>query len=221
MVKAFYTYIMLYLYTIMLYIPSHTVSSQRCTITILDPRNVSIYDPYRLVLLPSLNADIRVSEQWIFPDLQFTCYGQVTKWIFTGVPGQTAISCRVEIEIWRLRTSSNSSTIIYDQIRSTTEKRFSDIIITQDIMQDGLVFTYVLASPMVVEPGDIVGVVLQRSCINYYDILGLSNISRNGSTHNSYGQSGLGSEFDLRNATSERDFIPLIEALVGELTVII
>ena len=177
---------------------------------------MSIYDPNRLVLLPSLNADIRISEQWIFPDLQFTCSGQVTKWIFAGVPGQTATSCRVEIETWRLRTSSNSSTIIYDQIRSTTEKRLSNNII---ITQDGSVFTYELASPMVVEPGDIVGVMLQRSCINYYDILGLSNISGNGSTYNIYGQAGLGSEFDLCNATSERDFFPLIEALVGELTV--
>ena len=76
-----------------------------------------------------------------------------------------------------------------------------------------------MASPMVVEPGDIVGVMLQRSCINYDDILGLSNISGNGSTYNSYGQARLGSEFDLCNATSERDFFPLIEALVGELTV--
>ena len=200
---------------LLLYIPSHTVSSERCNITILDPRNVSMYDPNRLVLLPSLNADIRVSEQWIFPDLQFTCSGQVTKWIFAGVPGRTVTSCRVDIETWQLRTSSNSSTIIYDQIRRTTEKRLSDIIITQDRS----VFTYELASPMVVEPGDIVGVMLQRSCIDYDDILGLSNISGNGSTYNSYGQAGLGSEFDLRNATSERDFILLIEALVGELTV--
>ena len=71
---------------------------------------------------------------------------------------------------------------------------------------------------MVVEPGDTVGVVLKRSCINYDNILGL-NINGTGSTYYSYGQTRLGLEFNLRNTTSQKDFIPLIKALVGELTV--
>ena len=98
MVKALYNVI----YTILL--SSHTVSSQRCTTAKLDPRNVSNYDPSRLVPLRGLHADISYTilgpEQWIFPDLQFTCYGQVTKWIFAGVSGQTATPCIVEIETW-------------------------------------------------------------------------------------------------------------------------
>lgn len=150
-------------------------------------------------------------EQWIFPDLQFTCYGQVIKWIFAGVPGQTATPCIVEIETWRLNAASSNYSVIYDKIGTTETSDFT-------ITQDGLIFTYELALPMVVEPGDTVGVVLKRSCIDYDNILGL-NINGTGSTYYSYGQAGLGLEFNLRDTTSQKDFIPLIEALVGELTV--
>ena len=165
-----------------------------------------------LVLLRGLHDDISYTipdpEQWLFPDLQFTCYGQVTKWIFAGVSGQTATPCRVEIETWQLNTAFSNYSIIYDKI-GTTET--SAVTVTQD----GFIFTYELASPMVVEPGDTVGVVLKRSCIDYDNILGF-NINGTGY---SYGQAGLGSEFNLYDTTSQRDFIPLIKVLVGELTV--
>ena len=137
MVKALYITLSTIL---LLYISSYTVSSQRCTTTFFDPRSVSNYDLSRLVPLPSLNADIQVSEQWIFPDLKFTCYKRVTTWIFTAVSGPTGAPCMIEIETWWLRTISNTSSTIYDRISSTTETRLSDIIITQD----GLILSYEL-----------------------------------------------------------------------------
>ena len=205
--------------TILYYIQLHTVSSQRCTTAILDPQNVRNYDPSKLVPLRGQETVARYPflEQWIFPDLQFTCYGLVTKWIFAGVPGQGAAPCTVEIETWRLDTTPGLIDIVYDRI-STTERS----IVT--ITQDGPIFTYDLASPVLVEPGDTVGVVLEYLCIESegYDNVLSFNISGNGSTYVSYRQAGPESTFFLEplySATAEQHLIPLIEAVVGKLIV--
>ena len=180
---------------------------------------MSSYDPSRLVPLRGQDTEVRYpfSEQWIFPNLQFTCFGLLTKWIFTGVPGQAAASCRVELETWRLAayTSGTDSTVF--QRRSTTERS------RVTIMQDGPIFTYELASPVLVEPGDIVGVELERLCImseDFDNVLSF-NISGTGSSYLSYRQDGPESTFYLHPlyATTEQDFIPLIEAVVGELII--
>jgi hypothetical protein len=75
---------------------------------------------------------------------------------------------------------------------------------------------------VVVEPGDIVGVVLKRSCIDYVNILSF-NTTGTGSTHYSYSytRAGLDSKFNLEsdNVIPQKDVIPLIEALVGELAI--
>ena len=180
---------------------------------------MSNYDPRRLVPLRGQETKTRypLSEQWIFPDLQFICHGLVTKWIFAGVPGRAAASCTVEIETWRLDTTPGLIDIVYDRI-STTE---GSIV---EITQDGLIFTYELASPVPVEPGDTVGVVLQYLCIeseDYDNVLSL-NISGTGSNYLSYRQAGPESSFYLEPllyyATAEQHLIPFIEAVVGELT---
>ena len=153
------------------------------------------------------------SEQWIFPDLQFICHGLVTKWIFAGVPGRSAAPCTVEIETWRLDMTPGLIDTVYDRI-STTEGS----IVT--ITQDGPIFTYELASPVPVEPGDTVGVVLQYLCEDYDSVLSF-NISGTGSNYLSYRQAGPESSFYLEPlyiATAEQHLIPLIEAVVGELT---
>jgi hypothetical protein len=134
------------------------------------------------------------------------------------VPGLAAAPCTVEIETWRPDTSiyysSTTVAAVYDRI-STTGRN----IVT--ITQDGPIFTYDLASPVVVEPGDVVGVELEYLCIESedYDNVLSFNISGTGSTYLSYRQAGSESSFYLEYATPEQHLIPLIEALVGELTV--
>jgi hypothetical protein len=119
----------------MLYHHIHAVSSQKCTTAMLDPRNVSNYDSSRLVPLRSLDAEansyrIPGPEQWIFPNLRFTCYGLLTKWIFVAVPGRGAApSCRVVMETWRLGTTSSINSTLYDR-KSTTER--NRVTITRD-----------------------------------------------------------------------------------------
>ena len=137
------------------------------------------------------------------------------KWIFTGVPGRAAASCRVELETWRLDTYRTIPTI-YERV-STTESG----IVT--VTQDGPIFIYELASPVLVEPGDIVGVEIERLCIQSedYDNVLSFNISGTGSSYLSYRQEGPESTFYLQPlySTTEQDFVPLIEAVVGELMV--
>ena len=192
-----------------------TVSSQSCTTDTLDPRNVNNYDPSRLVpLFRQYPETSSISgEQWIFPNLRFTCYGTLTQWIFAGVPGQAATPCRVELGTWR---PADTSSTIYGQ-RSTTERGFVTIT------QDGQIFTYDLASPVLVEPGDIVGIELRRFCAPLEDLDNVlsHNISGTDSSYLSYRKDGSGPTFFLQSSSiiPEQDFVPLIEAVVGELRI--
>ena len=175
---------------------------------------MSSYDLNRLVPLLGQYTEINSprGEQWIFPTLQFTCYGTLTKWIFTGVPGQPTTSCRVELETWRLDTSSTISTV-YEQI-STTER---DIV---TVTQDGPIFTYELTSLVPVKVGDIVGIELGHLCalLEDFDNIPSLNVSSTGSSNFSYRQDRSGATFFLHSSsiTPEQDFVPLIEAVVGK-----
>ena len=87
-------------------------------------------------------------------------------------------------------------------------------------MQDGPIFTYELTSPVLVEPGDIVGVGLGHLCapLECFDNVLSFNVSGTGSSYISYQQDRSASTFFLQS-TPEQDLVPLIEAIVGELTV--
>lgn len=188
------------------------MSSQRCTDGIVDPRNVE--DPNKLVPLLGQFYVIK-QEQWIFPQFQFTCYGTLTRWIFRGVPARDlAPPCRVELETWQFDNSSTFS-IMY-QRQSTTAGNI------QRILQDGPIFTYVLASPVQVQPGDIVGIEQGTSCSSslFFDNILSLNISGTTSTFQSYRNPHPSSTFNLRISSTDReqDFIPLIEPVVGKWT---
>ena len=171
------------------------------------------YDPSRLVPLFRQHPETfsHSGEQWIFPDLRFICSGILTQWIFAGVPGQATTPCRVELGTWRPDTFST----IYRQISTTITER--------NLVQDGQIFTYKLASPVPVEPGDIVGIELRRFCAPLEDLDNVlsHNISGTDSSNLSYRKDGSEPTFFLRSSSviPEQDFVPLIEAVVGELRI--
>ena len=187
----------------------HVVSGQTCSSdAFLDPKNVDSYDSSRLVpLLGRYETNGR--EQWIFFDLQFTCRGMLTKWIFRGLPDQ---DIGVELTTWRLNTRSNFFTS-YDQV-STTERNAGMPI------RSGAVFTYELISPVEVLPGDVVGV--EMGFISFggtsNNIIAL-NTSWSGSTSRSYRTSGSGPSFVLQSPSNirETDIVPFLQAVIGEL----
>ena len=172
------------------------------------------YDPSRLVPLLGQNGSSG-PEQWIFPNPQFTCNGMLTRWIIRGVPGQVtptqAIPCSVELGTWRLDTTNT----FYERL-STTEGN------TATLTQAGQIFTYELDSPVQIKPGDIVGVELGLSCSlseTFDNILSL-NVSGTGSSFLSYRRQTFGSTFFLQSSiATEQDYIPLVQAVVGKLTV--
>ena len=184
------------------------VSGQNCTNNaFLDPLNVDSYNASRLV--PLLGRHVNFGrEQWIFFDLQFTCRGMLTKWIFRGLPDQ---DIGVEITTWRLNTLSDFFTS-YDRV-STTETNAGRPT------RNGAVFTYQLFPPVEVLPGDVVGA--EMGFISFggtsNNIIAL-NISGSGSNALSYRTSGSGPSFILQSVSNvrEQDIIPLLQAVVGE-----
>ena len=177
----------------------------------LDIMNVEMYDANRLV--PLLGRYKNSSPvQWIFPHLKFTCNGTLTKWIIRGVPGQ-AMPCRVELGMWR-RDYAHTHITVYERL-STTENNMARIT------RDGPIFIYELASPIQVQPDDIVGIEIGHSCFpseSIDDVLGL-DISGTGSEFVSYRRQIFTLIFSTETMPHdvETDYIPLIEAVVGRL----
>lgn len=151
------------------------------------------------------------TEQWIFPHLTFTCYGQVTEWVFRGVPPLNGAACRVHITTWRLDPTATFTTQ-YNQV-STTENNVAIVSLNASYI------TYKLSKAIQVQPQDIVGIETGFSCpFNGMrdNILSL-NISGSGTSTLSYSRPRSGTIFFLSQFsgnTLERDLIPLIAALV-------
>ena len=187
------------------------VSGQTCSNdAFLDPLNVESYNQSRLVPLLGRHETLG-REQWIFLDLEFTCRGILTKWIFRGLPDQ---DIGVELATWRLNTRSNFFTS-YDRV-STTERNAGRPT------RNGAAFTYELISPVEVLPGDIVGI--EMGFISFggtsNNVIAL-NTSGSGSTSMSYRTSGGGPSFILQSPSNirERDIVPLLQAVIGELKI--
>ena len=182
-----------------------------------DPRNANSYDASRLTpLLGWDNSDTesRRPEQWIFPNLQFTCHGMLTEWIFKGV-SRSASSCWIELETWELDTT-NTVGVVYSRLSTTGTN-------LDTVTQEETIFSYQLASPVQVKPGDIVGIELGFSCASSegFDNIMSENISGTGSSYLSYRRAASGSLFFVQSSsvTAEHDYIPLIEAVVGKLVI--
>ena len=187
------------------------MSGQTCSSdAFLDPQNVESYDSSRLIPLLGRHETFG-REQWIFFDLQFTCRGMLTKWVFRGLPDQ---DIGVELTTWRLNTQSNFFTS-YDQV-STTERNAGRPT------RNGAVFTYELISPVEVLPGDVVGI--EMGFISFggtsNNVIAL-NTSGSGLSSTSYRTSGSGPSFILQSPlnTRETDIIPLLQAVIGELKI--
>ena len=116
--------------------------------------SISNYNSERLLPLLGQYGNSE-AEQWIFPSLRFTCSGRLTQWIFRAASPQNTIlsrQCRISIATWRLDASSSRTT--YTRHTSTAGR-------LRRITNNNSIITYELASPVQVEPDDIVGIELQ------------------------------------------------------------
>lgn len=182
-----------------------------CINGLLNPMDIKNYQQKRLIPLLGQYEGFG-SEQWIFPNLEFTCHQMVTKWTFQGVGGTTS-RCRAELATWRLDEEFTFSTV-FRRI-STTSRNTAKITV-----HNGSVFTYELARPVRVKPGDVVGIEIICPQFEFYDKLNVLSLNVSGGNgFLSYMRSGSGSLFflDSHLVFFEQDYHPFIEAVTGKL----
>ena len=94
-----------------------------------------------------------LGRQRIFPDINFTCSGNLTKWIVGGTVGN---ALGVEVQIWRRNDySDNDYTKVGYSILNADNDRCN-------------VYEYIPDPPLEFQEGDILGVYQQRSDMRVY-----------------------------------------------------
>ncbi len=102
--------------------------------------------------LPSLIMDgFRV---WLFPSMNFSCTGTITKWIFQAVDSGSG-TMLPQMQVWREITQTPLAENYVLQSNSGTEDELHNI--------GGYVYEYVLTSPVAVSEGDVFGVLLPEA----------------------------------------------------------
>ena len=162
---------------------------------------------------------IRSELQWIFPDLKFTCYGVVTKWIFKAQKRMKSWGCTVWLSTWRLSRTAD----VYDRVKKT------DISRAGLVEQNGAVLTdtYKVATRIQVQREDIFGIEIEcPSSINLFNsvsmnVLGIRNNSRSVDSL-SYWRAGpgIGSQISTKSSSTnpEWNYFPIVKPVIGELT---
>ena len=154
------------------------------------------------------------TEQWIFPSMQFTCNATLTKWIFRGQ--NVNANCRVDMQTWRLYHKFDATSAVYER-KSSTRKEGATVTFNKPF------FTYELDTPTEVEPGDLLGVEMRRSCITsrIHDNIMSLEVSGRGNSTLSYWERQPDPYFftDSTDPTfTEMDIIPLVQAVIGWFT---
>ena len=145
--------------------------------------------------------------------MQFTCSASITTWNFRGIPGQNVDeACRVHLTTWR-RDPVNVLATQYERT-STTEGN------TAKFNVNGLISTYMLATPVQVEPGDIVGIETGTSCGPSQPFGNIQSINISGSVQpfSSFRRKSGTTTFNLNSSdvVMEQDYIPLIQDTIGQ-----
>ena len=114
----------------------------------------------------------RVVEHRIFPDINFTCSGSLTKWIVGGTVGNALGG---EVQIWRRNNGSeNDYTKVGYSILNATDP------------DNDSVYEYIPDPPLEFQEGDILGVYQQRGDdsrmrVFYHETTGPANYRRRSS----------------------------------------
>ena len=113
----------------------------------------------------------RLLQHRIFPDINFTCSGNLTKWIVGGTVGNDIGG---EVQIWRRNIGSENN---------YTKVGFSILQATDP--DNDHVYEYIPDPPLEFQEGDILGVYQQRGegrmRVYYQDTTGPANYRRRGS----------------------------------------
>ena len=147
-------------------------------------------------------------KQLIMPDIQFTCRGEVVKWIMGGKwnDGQHY----PELQIWR-----SSGGTMYQRVNSTT--------ISAAMERDDDVYEFILDPPIPFQPGDVLGVFQPSKDNSRLRV----NYDNDGSSVYYYIETdedqvvSLHTTFDISHEDVEtQTALPLVSLEIGELYII-
>lgn len=192
-------------------------SAQPCTSGFLNPLAEDLSFAIRKAIVPLLGrGEMHDAEQWIFPNMKFTCAGRITNWIFGGVPSvqNAASECRVHLTTWRLDPLTSSFITRYIRM-STTERNTAKATVDESF------FTYELLSPVQIQPGDIVGVERGPGCAPFGTPDNIMSLNASAiesiQPSQSYGRTSTRSTFfiEFDSMFTEDELIPLIQTIIG------
>ena len=153
-----------------------------------------------IALLPAVGKRKMFSDkQLIFPDITFTCSGEVVKWIMGGKWDMMDDSYP-ELQIWR---PSGGTT--YSKEQSTT--------IMPTSQEDDRVYEFPVEPPLPFQPGDILGVRQPHKDVSRLQV----DYEEDGDStyyYNSIADSQE-TEFDTNNGNVDTD-LPLVTVEIGE-----
>ena len=194
-----------------------SASARPCTSGFLNPLGEDLSFDIRKNIVALLGrGEMHDAEQWIFPNMKFTCAGRITNWIFRGVPAgrNVAEECRVHLTTWRLDPLTSSFITRYLRM-STTERN------TAKAMVDESFFTYELLRPVQIQPGDIVGVERGPDCAPFGTPENIMSLNASAiesiQAHQIYGRASTRSTFfiEFDSTFMEDELIPLIQTVIG------
>ena len=165
--------------------------------------------PNRMMIeAPSVNTSVLPSntvQQWVFPSMVFNCTGNITRWIFRAEETGNNNDRIPQMSTWR----SNIFTL-----PTTDFTRISRSGSAEELTGNGPVYEYVLQEPVEVQEGDFLGFDLSPEGDEGLQFVFLDLGVGNAPV--SYARNFAAGSLDTRLVTSNRRFVPLITAVIGE-----
>lgn len=173
----------------------------------MDPTQEQTTQRSRLV--PLVGRQGNVLEQWIFPELTFTCNGTLGGWRFLGERRAFADTrCRVHLTTWR--EDAVASGARYRRVSTSNQNPVR-------IRTINSLVTYEFATPVQVRAGDIFGVEVDSSCGTFNNILARDTRDSERSSI-SYRRLTIGTAFTINSQLTVREsnLIPVAEPILGK-----
>ena len=152
-------------------------------------------------VLPSNNI-----RQWVFPSMVFNCTGNITRWIFRAEETGNNNDKVPRMSTWRDLVSTPSVTTDFTRISRSGS--------AEELTGNGPVYEYVLQEPVEVQEGDFMGFDLSPEGDEELQFVFLD--LGGGNAPVSYPRTNVARNFDTRSATRNRQYLPLITAVIGE-----
>ena len=164
---------------------------------------------YALNNIPPLNGFDRKdfsNRHMIFPDITFTCDGDVVKWIMAGKwNNQNDRDQFPELQIWRLS-------------QDTTYAKQNGTSITADNKEEDDIYEYILTTPLPFQSGDILGILQPDRDVSILRV----RYDKGGDSVYYYTDADVNNDtFDISGDVETKTDIPLVTVVIGKIIIIL